>query len=316
MIDPELAAVLDLLPKMDLVDPVAARRAFEEILVAIRIDIPGVETLDIEDRTVPGWEGDPDVPVRVYRPVGASATARVPGILMIHGGGFVIGSVEAEHAGAALTAIGTGAVVVSVDYRLAPEHPYPAGLHDCYVALRYLHAEADALGVDPERVALIGASAGGGLAAATALLARDRGGPAVCFQLLQIPELDDRLQTPSMQTFVDSPMWNRPLAVQSWQAYLGPLYGSDDVPAYAAPARAEDLSGLPPAYISTAENDPLRDEGITYAQRLLQAGVSVELHQFPGTFHGSALVTAAAVSKRAQRESALVLRQALGVEPG
>jgi acetyl esterase/lipase len=316
MIDPELAAVLDLLPKMDLVDPVAARRAFEEILVAIRIDIPGVETLDIEDRTVPGWEGDPDVPVRVYRPVGASATARVPGILMIHGGGFVIGSVEAEHAGAALTAIGTGAVVVSVDYRLAPEHPYPAGLHDCYVALRYLHAEADALGVDPERVALIGASAGGGLAAATALLARDRGGPAVCFQLLQIPELDDRLQTPSMQTFVDSPMWNRPLAVQSWQAYLGPLYGSDDVPAYAAPARAEDLSGLPPAYISTAENDPLRDEGITYAQRLLQAGVSVELHQFPGTFHGSALVTTAAVSKRAQRESALVLRQALGVEPG
>jgi len=316
MIDPELAAVLDLLPKMDLVDPVAARRAFEEILVAIRIDIPGVETLDIEDRTVPGWEGDPDVPVRVYRPVGASATARVPGILMIHGGGFVIGSVEAEHAGAALTAIGTGAVVVSVDYRLAPEHPYPAGLHDCYVALRYLHAEADALGVDPERVALIGASAGGGLAASTALLARDRGGPAVCFQLLQIPELDDRLQTPSMQTFVDSPMWNRPLAVQSWQAYLGPLYGSDDVPAYAAPARAEDLSGLPPAYISTAENDPLRDEGITYAQRLLQAGVSVELHQFPGTFHGSALVTTAAVSKRAQRESALVLRQALGVEPG
>ena len=114
---------------------------------------------------------------------------------MIHGGGFVIGSVEAEHAGAALMAIDTGAVVVSVDYRLAPEHPYPAGLHDCYAALSYLHAEADALGVDPDRVALTGASAGGGLAAATALLARDRGGPAVCFQLLAIPELDDRLQT-------------------------------------------------------------------------------------------------------------------------
>jgi acetyl esterase/lipase len=313
MIDPELAAMIDMLPKMDLADPVAARRAFEEILVAIRIDIPRIETLEIEDRAVPGWEDDPDVPVRIYRPAGAAA-ARVPGILMIHGGGFVIGSVEAEHAGAALTAIGTGAVVVSVDYRLAPEHPYPAGLHDCYAALRYLHAEADALGVDPARVALTGASAGGGLAAATALFARDRGGPAVCFQLLQIPELDDRLATASMQAFVDSPMWNRPLAVQSWQAYLGPLFGSDDVPAYAAPARADDLSGLPPAYVSTAENDPLRDEGITYAQRLLQAGVSVELHQFPGTFHGSALVTSAAVSKRAQRESALVLRQALGIE--
>jgi acetyl esterase/lipase len=263
---------------------------------------------------VPGHEDDPDVPVRVYRPQGGAAGALVPGVVMIHGGGFVIGSVEVEHAGAAQMAISTGAVVVSVDYRLAPEHPYPAALHDCYAALTHLHREADALGVDRGRVALAGTSAGGGLAAATALLARDRGGPAVCFQLLHIPELDDRLQTGSMQAFVDSPLWNRPLAVQSWQAYLGPLYGSADVPAYAAPARAADLSGLPPAYVSTAENDPLRDEGITYAQRMLQAGVSVELHQFPGTFHGSAVVTTAAVSRRAQRESTVVLRQALGVE--
>jgi acetyl esterase len=312
MMDPELAAMIDVLPDMDLTDPPAARRAFDELIGSITFDIPGIETLAIDDHLVPGADGDPEVPVRVYRPV--SAANRVPGILMIHGGGFVIGSVAAEHAGAALTAIGAGAVVVSVDYRLAPEHPFPAGLHDCYAALSYLHAEADALGVDPGRVALSGVSAGGGLAAATALLARDRGGPRVCFQMLQIPELDDRLQTGSMQTFVDSPMWNRPLAVQSWRAYLGPLYGTTDVPPYAAPARADDLSGLPPAYVSTAENDPLRDEGITYAQRLLQAGVSVELHQFPGTFHGSALVSSAAVSKRAQRESALVLRQALGVE--
>ena len=319
MMDPELAGMVDLLPKMDLLDPVAARQAFEDILVAIKIEIPGIETLDIENRIVPGFEGDPDVSVRVYRPkrvaqaaAGETATP-APGVVMIHGGGFVIGSVETEHAGAAAMAIDSGAVVVSVDYRLAPEHPYPAGVHDCYAALTYLHAEADALGVDPARVALAGASAGGGLAAATALLARDRGGPAVCFQLLQIPELDDRFETGSMKTFVDTPLWNRPLAEQSWQAYLGPLYGAADVPAYAAPARAADLSGLPPAYISTAENDPLRDEGITYALRLLQAGVSVELHQFPGTFHGSALVTSAAVSRRSQRELALVLRQALGV---
>jgi acetyl esterase/lipase len=206
--------------------------------------------------------------------------------------------------------------VVSVEYRLAPEHPYPAALHDCYAALSFLHAEAAALGVDTDRVALMGASAGGGLAAATAMLARDLGGPPVCFQMLQIPELDDRLETASMRAFVDSPVWNRPLAEQSWEAYLGPLHGTADVPAHAAPARAEDLSGLPPAYVSTAEHDPLRDEGILYALRLLQAGVSVELHQFPGTFHGSALVTSAAVSRRAQGEVAAVLRRVLGVEEG
>jgi acetyl esterase/lipase len=226
----------------------------------------------------------------------------------------MIGSVHAEHAGAAAVAMDSGAVVVSVDYRLAPEHPYPAGLHDCYAALTFLHAEAGVLGVDPACVAVAGASAGGGLAAATTLLARDQGGPPLCFQMLQIPELDDRLDTPSMQAFVDSPVWNRPLAVISWRAYLGELWGAADVPAYAAPARASDLSGLPPAYISTAENDPLRDEGIIYAMRLLQAGVSVELHQFPGTFHGSDMVTTAAVSKRAQREVVAVLRKALGAE--
>jgi acetyl esterase/lipase len=132
--------------------------------------------------------------------------------------------------------------------------------------------------------------------------------------MLHIPELDDRLETPSMRAFVDSPIWNRPLAEQSWNAYLGEGADRNAVPYYAAPSRAEDLSGLPPAYISTAENDPLRDEGILYGLALLQAGVSVELHQFPGTYHGSALVTTAEVSKRAQRESAAVLRRALGID--
>ena len=315
MIDPELTAVLDFMPVIDLDDPVAARREFEKLLVAMRTTVPEADLLEIEDRLIPGWEDDPDVSVRVYRPkaVAADPSTTVPGIVHIHGGGFVVGSVEAEHVGGVLTAASTGAVLVSVDYRLAPEHPYPAGLHDCYAALSFLHAEAAALGVDPARVAVSGASAGGGLAAATALLARDRGGPPVCFQMLHIPELDDRLETPSMREFVDSPLWNRPLAVKSWEFYLGDLAGSDSVPFYAAPARATDLRGLPPAYVSTAENDPLRDEGIGYALAMLQAGVSVELHQFPGTFHGSMLVTSAAVSRRAAHEASVVLRRALGV---
>jgi acetyl esterase len=312
MIDPELTGVLELLPQLDLADPVAARAGFDELVAGMRSDIPGVESLDIMDRSVPGWEGDPDVGVRVYRP--RDRPGPVPGVLMIHGGGFIIGSVEAEHASAASTAIQTGAVVVSVEYRLAPEHPFPAGVHDCYSALVYLAGAAGELGVDTGRLALLGASAGGGLAAATALLARDLGGPALCFQMLHVPELDDRLETPSMRAFIDSPLWNRPLAVVSWEAYLGAGADRTEVSPYAAPARATDLSGLPPAYISTAENDPLRDEGILYGLGLLQAGVSVELHQFPGTFHGSALVASAAITKRAQRESVVALRRALGVE--
>jgi acetyl esterase/lipase len=315
MIDPELETVLEFMPVIDLDDPVVARREFEKLIVAMRTPMPEEELLDIEDRMIPGWEGDPEVSVRVYRPkaIATDPGTTVPGILQIHGGGFIVGSVESEHAGAVLTAANLGAVLVSVEYRLAPEHPYPAGLHDCYAALSFLHAEAGALGVDPERIALTGASAGGGLAAGTALLARDRGEPPVCFQMLHIPELDDRLETPSMQKFVDSPLWNRPLAVKSWQFYLGELSGTGDVPIYASPARATDLAGLPPAYVSTAENDPLRDEGIAYASAMLQAGVSVELHQFPGTFHGSALVTGAAVSRRAAQEASVVLRRALGV---
>jgi acetyl esterase/lipase len=313
MIDPELSAFVEAMPSFDLSDPVAARAGFETMIAAMGAELPEEALLDITDREVPGWEGDPDVPVRVFSPKERPAGATVPGVLQIHGGGFIVGSVRTEHAGSVAMAADMGAVVVSVDYRLAPEHPYPAGVHDCYAALRWLHAEAATLGVDPERIAVSGASAGGGLAAATALLARDLGGPDLCFQMLHIPELDDRLTTPSMQAFTSTPVWNRPLAEESWRAYLGDLSGSPDVPAYAAPARATDLRGLPPAYVSTAENDPLRDEGIEYALGLLRAGVSVELHQYPGTFHGSALVTTASVSRRAQREAAAVLRRALGV---
>src|SRR5271167_306121 len=152
MIDAELAAMLEWLPKIDLSDPVAARAAFEAVLTEVGIDVPGVEALDITDRTVPGWKGDPEVGVRIFAPM--ERTGPVAGVVQIHGGGFIIGSVQAEHAGSALMALQTGSVVVSVEYRLAPEHPYPAALHDCYAALEYLHGHAAELGVDPARLAV------------------------------------------------------------------------------------------------------------------------------------------------------------------
>jgi acetyl esterase/lipase len=167
------------------------------------------------------------------------------------------------------------------------------------------------LGIDPERVGVMGGSAGGGLAAGVALLARDRSGPQLCYQVLNIPELDDRLETPSMKQFTDTPLWNRGNAIMSWRNYLGDALGGD-VSYYAAPSRAEDLSGLPPAYVATMEFDPLRDEGIHYALRLLEAGVPVELHQYPGTFHGSGLVVGAAVSRRAAAEMLAALVRGLG----
>jgi len=250
--------------------------------------------------------------VRVYVPHERAATP-TPAILYIHGGGFFVGSIDTEHGGAAGLAKELGVVVVSVEYRLAPEHPYPAPLEDCYAALQWLHGAADELGVDPARIAINGGSAGGGLSAGLALLARDRGGPAICFQYLGIPELDDRLDTPSMRAFVDTPMWSRPAAEKSWEWYLGGLWGTDDVPYYASPARAEDLTGLPPAYVSVMEFDPLRDEGLDYAVRMIRAGVPVELHHFPGTFHGSAMVQTAAIHRREGVERLAVWRKAFGI---
>lgn len=189
-------------------------------------------------------------------------------------------------------------------------------MEDCYTALQWLHNNCTGLGVDPVRVGLFGLSAGGGLAAATALLARDRLGPTICFQYLGIPELDDRLATPSISQFVDTPMWNRPSAELSWDYYLGTQFrrGSDNVPYHAAPARTQDLSRLPPAYISTMEFDPLRDEGVQYALRLMQAGVPTELHSFPGTFHGSSMSQSAQISQRESGEMIAVLGRALGIQ--
>jgi acetyl esterase len=313
--DPELAPMLEFLPDTSLTisNPAQARARFLEMLGALNahLDYHGIT---IENRTVPGPAGAPEVPVRIYSPEGLQAT--VPGILHIHGGGFVIGNLDSELGACLSLCRNLGVVVVSVDYRLAPETPYPGPLEDCYAALQWTSQHSAQLHIDPARLAVYGLSAGGGLAAATALLARDRGGPALCFQYLGIPELDDRLQTVSMQRFIDTPMWNRPNAELSWDFYLGEQHrrGADDVPYLAAPARAEDVSGLPPAYVSTMEFDPLRDEGVEYALKLLRAGIPTELHSFPGTFHGSSLFTTAQISQRESAEMFAVLRRALRVE--
>jgi acetyl esterase len=311
-IDPQLATVLEFLPSLQLENPVQARAALEELTALMGGDVneSGVE---IEDRSIPCPNGGPEIPVRIYKPEGLTQTTA--GLLYIHGGGFVLGNLESEHAGAAGLCRALGIVVLSTDYRKAPENPYPAGLEDCYTSLQWFHANADSLQVDATRIGVRGGSAGGGLTASLALLARDRGGPAICFQFLGIPELDDRLTTVSMTEFTDTPLWNRPSAIFSWEYYLGASYkpGGEGVPYTAAPARAsiDELRGLPSAYVSTMEFDPLRDEGIEYALKLMQAGVNVELHSYPGTFHGSELVLDAAVSQRGAAEGLEALRRGL-----
>jgi acetyl esterase/lipase len=302
--DPELAPFVGEMPAVDLSDPARVRAASAARLgEALPYESP--VPLAVEDRRVPGADGDPDVPVRVYAP--ASRNGVLPGLLYIHGGGFCIGSVDGDDARAREVAAIADAVVVSVEYQLAPEHPFPAGLRDCFAALGYLAKNAAELGIDPRHIGVAGNSAGAGLAAATALMARDQGGPELCLQYLNIPELDDRLETPSVRAFTDTPVANRANLILTWQHYLA----GQPATAYAAPARAADLAGLPPSYVAVCEFDPLRDEGIGYAQRLVQAGVPVELHLYPGTFHGSSRIAGAAVSRRMSRDSLEAIRRLL-----
>ncbi|GAA1960754.1 alpha/beta hydrolase [Kitasatospora viridis] len=298
--DPELEAFVPLLPQTDFTDPEATRRKVADMIAA---QLPPDTTgLEIADRTVPG---DPPVPVRIYRPQDAGAEAGA--VVWLHGGGFVFGDLDTEHPWAARIAAGSGAVVISVGYRRAPEHRFPAALDDACAVLAWAAANAAELGIDPDRIAVGGHSAGAGLAAATALRARDRNGPRIRFQLLNQPALDDRQETWSQRNFTATPWHDRDRVGAAWAHYLG----GQQATAYAAPARAADLAGLPAAHIGTAELDPLRDEGIEYGLRLLRAGVPVELHQWPGTFHGSQAILSAEVSQRQFAELTAALRRGL-----
>ncbi|MEV5821185.1 alpha/beta hydrolase [Micromonospora harpali] len=307
--DAELAPWVPMLPVLDLRDPAAAREVGRAI--AAQLPPPDLTGLTVLDRTVPGPAGAPAVPVRIYTPQPLAASA--PAVLHLHGGGFVLGDLALEHADAAAFATGIGAVVIAVDYRLAPEAPFPAALEDSYAVLCWLAGNTDELGVDPTRLGLYGRSAGGGIAAGLTLLTRDRGGPRLAMQYLDVPVLDDRLDSVSMRAYVDTPIWNRPSAELGWSHYLGDSVrpGDPGVSPYAAPARAEDLAGLPPAFVSGCQFDPVRDEGMRYAQRLAQAGVPTEAHLYPATFHGSALVTEAAVSRRMRRDAVAAFRRML-----
>jgi acetyl esterase/lipase len=295
--DPELEAFVPLIPQVDMTDPLTARKIYAELAASKPpADMTG---MDVEDRLVPA---DPDVPMRIYRPRQARGA-----VIWLHGGGWMMGNLDTEHSWAGRIAERSDAVVISVGYRLAPEHPFPAALDDVHAVLTWTAEHAAELGIDPERIAVGGHSAGANLTAAVALRARDEQGPPICFQLLNEAALDDRQETWSARNFTDTPWATRDMVAVNWRQYLG------DTPAspYAAPARATDLSGLPPAYVAAAEFCPNRDEDIEYALRMLRAGVSVELRQWAGTFHGSQAILSADVSQRQITELCAALRRAL-----
>lgn len=251
--------------------------------------------------------------VKVYEPK-CRQKIKLPVVFWIHGGGYVMGHPDGDDSLCECFVTEVNCVVVSIDYRLAPEHEYPAAIEDCYAGLKWTVHNAEELKIDISKVAIAGASAGGGLAAALALMARDRGEIKVAFQAPLYPMLDDRNVTPSSYEINEKNLpkaWNREANEIAWKMYLGSI-SSDEVSYYAAPARAKDLSLLPPAYIFIGQLDPFRDETIEYVARLAEAGVPVEFHLYPGCFHGfDSIFNNAEVSKRARSGFINALSQAL-----
>ncbi|MGH1552023.1 alpha/beta hydrolase fold domain-containing protein [Streptomyces sp. L7] len=315
-IDPDLYRVAEAVParrpcrRARAVRREAARRVKVSQLAGLWVATD--PTVHVEDRVVQDDSGH-EVAVRIYRPRADSGPR--PAVVYLHGGAFISGDLDFEHPRCLETCRETGYTVVAVDYRLAPEHPYPAGLDDRVAAYRWLCAKGASIGVETARIAIAGASAGGALTAALCIRARDCGLPTPALQMLLYPVTDDRLRTASVRMFTDTPTWDAPNCAHMWNHYLGPAERRGDVSPYAAPARATDLSGLPDAYVMTAELDPLRDEGAHYARALANAGVSTELHCFAGAFHAFDTLSSAPLSLRARREHHDVLRAGLGRNP-
>lgn len=314
-LDAEHRAALEAVPDglYDLNDIGAARSLFAQVaaqIAAASADHPGVSAVD---QVVPGGARAPEVMVRLYRPEGLHDPA--PALFYMHGGGLVRGSVSESDLWCRATARAAGCAVASVEYRLAPEHPHPAPIEDCYAGLSWLAGRAGQLGLDLNRIAVGGGSAGGGLAAALALLARDRGEVQLAFQWLLYPMLDDRSDTASSHRVTHPKVWNRAANIAAWKALLGETYGTDSVSPHAAAARADDLAGLPPAYIAVGEFDLFVDEDVDYAVRLIGAGVPTELHVYPGAFHGSDVrVPGSALSRRITADSQDALHRVLHVD--
>jgi acetyl esterase/lipase len=278
------------------VGDIDGRRAmWEPILAATSAALPIPADITTRDVQIPTSDGA-IITARWYEKVGARPG---PAALFLHGGGYMFGHIEHFDGPVARYASASGVAMLSVEYRRAPEYPHPTPVEDAYDALNWLHAHAEELHVDPERIGVMGNSAGGGMAAALTILARDRSGPKIARQILLMPMLDDRTTNtdPLIEPFL---IWSYDDSRTAWPALLGDMAGSDDVPATAAPARLEDATGLPPVYIEVGQLDVFRDEDIAYAAKLSQAGVEVEFHLRPGVPHEfDSIAPTADVSRRA-----------------
>ncbi len=305
LVDPELLAVLDSFPPMALSAETLPmiRAAIPQMMAALPVpDLP----VTCGEMCIPSGDGDRTIRCLMIRPDAMPQGA--PAILHFHGGGHVLGVPEMNKAQLMRWSAELDCLVLSVDYRLAPETPFPGPMDDAYAALRWLNEQADRLGIDITRIAVSGESAGGAMAACLCLLARDRGEYAIAFQHLEAPRLDDRLPDPAdANPFTGEFVWTRENSTFCRAAYLG---GKETSP-YASAARAETLSGLPPAYIAVGSLDMFVDECLAYTTRLTRAGVLVELQVYPGCFHGFKMATAASVSIRAEDDNLRALRKAL-----